>query len=146
MTVHGAKGLEFPIVILTALNFEPSARVGNVLFDREQRNAEVSLGSAGNRFQTPGYEALAQQEEELGLAEDVRLMYVAATRARDHWLLVPLAFGFWRAQECLRREWRRLRRLHRNPKDPSPRTLQKRGSSGLTRGRNCFESGLDHRP
>ena len=84
MTVHGAKGLEFPIVILTALNFEPSARVGNVLFDRERGNAEVSLGSAGNRFQTPGYEALAEQEGEQGLAEDVRLMYVATTRARDH--------------------------------------------------------------
>jgi ATP-dependent exoDNAse (exonuclease V) beta subunit len=84
MTVHGAKGLEFPIVVLTALNFEPSARVGSVLFDRERGKAEVSLGSAGNRFQTPGYETLAQQEEEQGLAEDVRLMYVATTRARDH--------------------------------------------------------------
>ena len=89
MTVHGAKGLEFPIVILTALNFEPSARVDNVLFNREEGNAEVSLGPSDNRFQTPRYESLAQQEKELKLAEDVRLMYVAATRARDH-LVVSL--------------------------------------------------------
>ena len=87
MTVHGAKGLEFPIVILTALNFEPRTRVDNVLFDREQGNAEVRLGPADARFQTPGYEVLAQREGELSLAEDVRLMYVAATRSRDHLVL-----------------------------------------------------------
>lgn len=57
---------------------------GDVLFDVETGDTEVGLGPAGNRFQTPGYEALAQREKEAELAEDIRLMYVATTRARDH--------------------------------------------------------------
>ncbi|MDP2950423.1 MAG: 3'-5' exonuclease, partial [Chloroflexota bacterium] len=89
MTVHGAKGLEFPIVVLTGLNAEPSGRARSVLFDREARRVEVRLGPKDNCFQTAGYEALAEREAAQEAAENVRLMYVAATRARDH-LVVSL--------------------------------------------------------
>ena len=87
MTVHSAKGLEFPIVVLTALNFAPSARVSDVLFNRDTGSAEIKLGTSDASFQTSGYEALAESESEKELAEDVRLMYVATTRARDHLVL-----------------------------------------------------------
>ena len=87
MTVHAAKGLEFPVVVLTALNAQNSSRTKPVLFDRDSRALEVSTGSGGRKFETPGYEALIAREKELDDDERVRLLYVAATRARDHLVL-----------------------------------------------------------
>ena len=85
MTIHAAKGLEFPIVILLGLADNPSANAGSALFDRADEAVAVKLGN----LQTPGYAVLQQQEQAHAAAEQVRLAYVAATRARDH-LLVSL--------------------------------------------------------
>ena len=85
MTIHAAKGLEFPIVILLGLADNPSANAGSALFDRSDGAVAVKLGA----LQTPGYAVLQEQEQAHAAAEQVRLAYVAATRARDH-LLVSL--------------------------------------------------------
>ena len=85
MTIHAAKGLEFPIVILLGLADNPSANAGSALFDRSDGTVAVKLGA----LQTPGYAVLQGQEQAHAVAEQVRLAYVAATRARDH-LLVSL--------------------------------------------------------
>ena len=84
MTVHGAKGLEFPVVVLTGLHSSRPRSPGDVLFSRESGDVEISVGRAGHRFETPGYEALAADERVLLSDEAARLLYVATTRAKDH--------------------------------------------------------------
>src|SRR5262249_33738983 len=83
-----AKGLEFPIVILAGLNVTPPNRATPVLWNPDG-SFEVRMGPAPRRFETAGGEARAVRENELDAAERLRLLYVAATRARDH-LLVSL--------------------------------------------------------
>ncbi|MCH7699225.1 MAG: PD-(D/E)XK nuclease family protein [Chloroflexi bacterium] len=87
MTIHAAKGLEFPIVLLAGLNVERGSgqKPDSVLWDSEGRME----ATVGRHFQTPGYEERSQREEQMEQFEKVRLLYVGATRARDH-LIVSL--------------------------------------------------------
>ena len=92
MTVHGSKGLEFPVVILTGLNTRRRNSADSVLFGRtdgpDARNSvEVKVGSGIQTFQTAGHEALASDEKAMLDDEHVRLLYVATTRAMDHLVL-----------------------------------------------------------
>ena len=87
MTMHSAKGLEFPVVVLTSLNSGDSFRPPTSLFDRQRGLVEVGFGPQTNRIATEGFDELVARERSMFEAEKVRLAYVAATRARDHLVL-----------------------------------------------------------
>ena len=87
MTVHGAKGLEFPVVILADLTANIAARDTDQYVDGERRLCAVRLLRCAPR-ELVDHEV---QESEREQAEGVRVAYVAATRARD--LLVIPAVG-----------------------------------------------------
>jgi ATP-dependent exoDNAse (exonuclease V) beta subunit len=84
MTVHAAKGLEFPIVILADITANAAQREADKHIDAERNLCALRLMGCSP------WELLEHQDEEhdRDLAEGVRIAYVAATRARDL-LVVP---------------------------------------------------------
>ena len=87
MTIHGSKGLEFPVVILTGINSAPDNHNEPVIIDRATGRVEVGVGSQNARIATPGYEEATKAERRMSAEERIRVLYVATTRARDHLVL-----------------------------------------------------------
>lgn len=81
MTVHAAKGLEFGMVVLSGMTARPRNATGVQLLWPDAGGYAVRLGSG---VQTNDYEAAKPLDEQMDDLERRRLLYVAATRARDH--------------------------------------------------------------
>jgi len=87
MTVHKAKGLEFPVVILADMTCRMSRSDASRYLDPERNLCAIRLGGwSPHELHDHEAEEVARDE-----AEGIRLAYVAATRARD--LLVVPAVG-----------------------------------------------------
>lgn len=85
LTVHSAKGLEFPVVLLADLTCNETAREARRFVDPARRLCSQTLAGCAPR------ELLDHREEEerRDQEEAVRVLYVAATRARDL-VIVPV--------------------------------------------------------
>jgi ATP-dependent helicase/nuclease subunit A len=101
LTVHKAKGLEFPVVILSDLAATRTASE-RFIVDRRNRDIAVRIGSKESGLCTQNYMALEEYERRRSEAEERRLLYVAMTRARDL-LIVP---AYWASKRELDREGR----------------------------------------
>ena len=99
-TIHGAKGLEFPVVFVAGLASSPNQQTPSWLVDHARERVAVTVGAATRhaRFSLGPVEELKEIEGRHQEAEANRLLYVAATRARDH--LILFLYHTARADSC----------------------------------------------
>jgi ATP-dependent helicase/nuclease subunit A len=97
MTVHRAKGLEFPVVILADSTCNETPTRASRFLDSERRLCALRIAGCAPR------ELLDREAEEMRREQEeaVRLLYVATTRARD--LLVVPTVGDERREGWLAR-------------------------------------------
>ncbi len=79
MTIHGAKGMQFPLVAVADIGRRSAPSRRPFLF----RRGEV-VGIRGRHAETYTYRELLEREKDEEKAEEARLFYVAVTRAERH--------------------------------------------------------------
>ncbi len=100
VTIHKAKGLEFPVVLIPDLNFS-LPRVQAAILNRADWGLTYKLKADGEANDSSAETALSHRiatmrENADRQREDIRKFYVAATRHRDHLIFVG---ANWRGKD-----------------------------------------------
>ena len=83
MTVHNAKGLEWPVVIVPDVTGRGGGGGAGVLFEADAGVAFKVWDRDGEPLEPLLFQILKQRAKEREHAEEMRVLYVALTRARD---------------------------------------------------------------
>lgn len=91
MTIHKSKGLEFPVVILAGVGKQFNFRDlnGKILLDQDLGMGPQYIDSDRYiEFKTLAKKALAIKEKNEAISEEMRIFYVALTRAKEKLIIV----------------------------------------------------------
>jgi ATP-dependent helicase/nuclease subunit A len=88
MSIHKSKGLEFPIVFLAELNnpFNKKDSYGDCLID-DDYGLGLQIIESNIKLSTIAHEVIAEKKLNVMFAEEMRILYVAVTRARERLIL-----------------------------------------------------------
>ena len=102
MTIHRSKGLQFPVVFLadTGRRFNAADLREPVLLHRAYGAGLRLRQEGGELYKTAAYTALAAVHEREMRSEQMRLLYVALTRAQDK-LILTMPLGITRTSNPL---------------------------------------------
>jgi ATP-dependent helicase/nuclease subunit A len=90
LSVHKSKGLEFPVVFLAELETEFNKRdlYADVVVDADDAvGLQVIDPRSNTKLQSLAHQVIGEKKHAAGLAEEMRILYVATTRARDRLIL-----------------------------------------------------------
>ncbi len=90
MSIHQSKGLEFPVVVLADMgkSFNEQDLRGEIILDEQYGLCpRVKPPLAGGRYPSLGYWLARKNQRRELRGEELRLLYVAVTRARDTLIL-----------------------------------------------------------
>ena len=87
MSVHNAKGLEWPIVIVPDMTASTSGNGGGTLFEADAGVAFKVRDEAGETVEPALFTILDARRKAREAEEELRVLYVALTRARDRVVL-----------------------------------------------------------
>jgi ATP-dependent exoDNAse (exonuclease V) beta subunit len=87
MSIHAAKGLEFPVVCVADLGRAPYTRLPDLLVDGERIGLQLVRLDGAGATPTLDYEELGDELRREEAQEEDRILYVAMTRARERLLL-----------------------------------------------------------